>query len=297
MLRLVFGVILAASVVIAQAPQPDGAGVTRGVLPDRWQVSGPECPPDPHFQVHEYNPDLVILRESGCSNYEKPFLYLIFGKTKVLMLDTGAGKTDVADVVQGVIATWLKRNGRDAIPLVVAHTHAHGDHISGDAQLKLSPATTVVALTPAAVQTFFGFKDWPEEIVTFDLGERALDVIPIPGHEPSSIAVYDRQTGILFTGDTLYPGRLYVRDAAAYTRSIQRLVDFTRGKIVTHVLGNHIEEARTPYLDYPVGTKYQPDEHVLELGRAQLLELNDALHAMNGTVVRMAMRDFTIWPQ
>jgi hydroxyacylglutathione hydrolase len=297
MLRLVLGAILTAAVIVAQAPQPNGAGVARGVLPDRWQVSGPECPPDPHFQVHEYNPDLVILRESGCSNYEKPFLYLIFGKTRVLMLDTGAGKTDVADVVQGVIAAWLKRNGRETIPLFVAHTHAHGDHISGDPQLKLLPATTVVALTPAAVQTFFGFKDWPEEIVTFDLGERILDVIPIPGHEPSSIAVYDRQTGMLFTGDTLYPGRLYVRDAAAYTRSIQRLVDFTRGKIVTHVLGNHIEEARTPYLDYPVGTKYQPDEHVLELGRAQLLELNDALHTMNGTVVRMAMRDFTIWPQ
>jgi glyoxylase-like metal-dependent hydrolase (beta-lactamase superfamily II) len=298
MLRLVIAALLSASVAAgAQAPQPNGAGVTRGVLPDRWQVSGPDCPPDPHFQVHEYNADLVILRESGCSNYEKPFLYLLFGKSKVLMLDTGAGRTDVADVVQGVIAAWLKRNGRDAIPLVVAHTHAHGDHISGDASLKLLPGTTVVALAPAAVQAFFGFKDWPEEIVPFDLGDRTVDVIPIPGHEPSSIAIYDRQTGILLTGDTLYPGRLYVRDAAAYTRSIQRLVDFTRGKIVTHVLGNHIEEARTPYLDYPVGTKYQPDEHVLELGHAHLLELNDALRAMNGTIVRMAMRDFTIWPQ
>jgi hypothetical protein len=74
-------------------------------------------------------------------------------------------------------------------------------------------------------------------------------------------------------------------------------VDFTRGKIVTHVLGNHIEETRTPYLDYPVGTKYQPDEHQLQLGRGELLELNEALRAMNGTIVRMAMRDFTIWPQ
>ncbi|HKV98899.1 MAG TPA: MBL fold metallo-hydrolase [Vicinamibacterales bacterium] len=293
MFRTVSAVLFALALAGAQAPQPNGAGVVRGVLPDRWQVSGPDCPPDPHFQVHEYNPDLVILRESGCSNYEKPFLYLIFGKSKVLMLDTGAGKTDVADVVQAV----LKRSGRDAMPLVVAHTHAHGDHIAGDAQLQLLPNTTVVGLQPAAVQSFFGFKNWPEDIVAFDLGERTVDIVPIPGHEPSSIAVYDRQTGILFTGDTLYPGRLYVRDAPAFTRSIQRLVDFTRGKIVAHILGNHIEQARTPYLDYPVGTKYQPDEHVLELGRAQLLELNDTLTAMNGKIVRTAMRDFTIWPQ
>jgi hydroxyacylglutathione hydrolase len=121
-------------------------------------------------------------------------------------------------------------------------------------------------------------------------------VIPIPGHEASSIAIYDHQTGILFTGDTLYPGRLYVADGPAYVRSIQRLVDFTNGKIVTHLLGNHIEETRTPFLDYPIGTVYQPDEHALELGRAQLLELNDALQKMNGKIVRMAMRDFTIWP-
>jgi hydroxyacylglutathione hydrolase len=107
---------------------------------------------------------------------------------------------------------------------------------------------------------------------------------------------HDRQTGILFTGDTLYPGRLYVQDSAAFTLSIQRLVDFTRGKIVAHVLGNHIEQTRTPYLDYPRGTVYQPDEHQLELGRAELLELNSALQEMRGKIVKTAFRDFTIWP-
>lgn len=288
--------LAAASVAFAQAPQPDGGGVRSGVLPDRWQVSGPDCPVVPKFQVHEYNDDLYILRESGCSNYEKPFLYLLFGKEKVLMLDTGAGKTDVADVVKGVMDQWLKRNNRESIPLVVAHTHAHGDHIAGDAQLKLLPGATIVGLKPADVQAFFGFKNWPEEIIQYDLGGRVLDVIPIPGHEASSIAIYDRQTGILFSGDTLYPGRLYVADGAAFALSIQRLVDFTNGKVVAHILGNHIEQTRTPYLDYKIGTVYQPDEHELQLGRGNLLELNDALLKMNGRIVRMAMRDFTIWP-
>lgn len=287
---------LAPGVAPLQAPQPDGAGVARGVLPDRWAASGPECPPDPQFHVHEYNPDLVILRESGCTNYEKPFLYLIFGTDKVLMLDTGAGKLDLVPVVDRAIAAWLARNNRDTIPLVVAHTHAHGDHIAGDAQLRARPDTTVVGLKPADVQAFFGFKNWPQDAVTYDLGGRVVDVLAIPGHEASSIALYDRRTGLLFTGDSLYPGRLYVSDPVAYTDSIQRLVDFTRGKVVAHILGNHIEEARTAYLDYPIGTKYQPDEHALELGRGQLLELNDALQAMHGKVVRQAMRDFTIWP-
>ena len=288
---------LAATIPIdAQAPQPNGGGVRSGNLPRTWQVSGPVCGENPQFQVQEYNPDLYILRESGCSNYEKPFLYLLFGKEKALLLDTGAGTTDVARVVSSQIDAWLRRNDRQSIALVVAHTHSHRDHISGDQQLKALPYATVVEPKPSAVQAFFGFQNWPTELKTYDLGNRVLDIIPIPGHEASSIAIYDRETGILFTGDTLYPGRLYVDDALAFTLSVQRLVDFTQGKIVAHVLGNHIEQTRTPFLDYPIGTVYQPDEHQLELGRAQLLELNDALRAMNGKVVRLAFRDFTIWP-
>jgi hydroxyacylglutathione hydrolase len=286
----------ACGVAGAQAPQPNGGGVRPGALPRSWQASGPECPPNPQFQIHEYNQDLIILRESGCSNYEKPFLYLLFGKDKALLLDTGAGKTDVASVVNSQIDHWLKQNHRESIPLIVAHTHSHRDHISGDADLKALPNTTVIDPKPAAVQAFFSFHNWPTEIVTYDLGDRILDIVPIPGHEASSIAIYDRQTGILFTGDTLYPGRLYVEDMATFTESIQRLVDFTHGKIVTHLLGNHIEQTRTPYLDYPIHTVYQPDEHSLELGRAHLLELNQALKDLNGRSERVAFRDFTIWP-
>jgi hydroxyacylglutathione hydrolase len=281
----------------AQVAEPDGAGVRPGTLPRSWPSSGPHCADKPDFQVHAYNEDLYILRESGCSNYEKPFLYLIFGKDKALLLDTGAGKTDVDQVVKTVIDGWLKRNGRDSIALVVAHSHAHADHIAGDDQLRQLPRTTLVDPNPAAVQDFFALRNWPQETASYDLGQRVLDVIPIPGHEPSSIAIYDRATGALFTGDTLYPGRLYVRDAAAFTLSIQRLVDFTHGKTIAHILGNHIEQTRTPYLDYPVGTVYQPDEHPLELGRAHLLELNAALREMNGKVYRLAFRDFTIWPK
>jgi hydroxyacylglutathione hydrolase len=281
----------------AQASQPNGGGVRTGVLPRSWQISGPQCAANPQFQVHEYNQDLYILRESGCSNYEKPFLYLLFGKEKALLLDTGAGKTDVAQVVKSQIDHWLSQNNRESIPLIVAHTHSHRDHISGDEDLKVLPNTTVVEPKPSAVQLFFGFRNWPNDVATYDLGDRILDVIAIPGHEAASIAIYDRQTGILFTGDTLYPGRLYVEDAPAFALSIQRLVNFTHGKIVVHILGNHIEQTRTAYLDYPIRTIYQPDEHQLELGRAHLLELNEALRDLNVRIVRMAFRDFTIWPE
>jgi len=282
---------------LAQAAQPDGAGIRPGSLPAAWRASGPVCPARPQFEVHAYNLGLYVLRESGCSNYEKPFLYLVFGSNRALLLDTGAGETDVGVVVGRLVDRWRREHGDPTLELIVAHTHAHGDHIAGDGQFRGTEHVTLVEPNVEAVRAFFGFRHWPDDRVSLDLGSRTLDVVAIPGHEPSSIAVYDRETAILFTGDTLYPGRLYVGDGAEFRRSIQRLADFTNGRIVAHILGNHIEQTRTPYLDYPVGTVYQPNEHTLELGRAQLLELNDALRSMAPNVRRAAYRDFTVWPK
>jgi glyoxylase-like metal-dependent hydrolase (beta-lactamase superfamily II) len=290
------GIVLA-GLTLAQAPEPKGAGLEPGTLPSHWITGGPDCATVPKWQIHAYNPDLYIIRESGCTNYEKPFLYLFFGKDRALLQDTGAGQNNVAEAVDGVIAEWCKRNGRTSIPLVVAHSHGHGDHISGDAQFKDKPDVTLIGLSIEATQKAFGIANWPTDRGSIDLGGRVLDVIAIPGHQPFSVAFYDRRTGILLTGDTLYPGRLYVSDFPAFTASIQRLVDFTRDKPVAHILGCHIEESNTPFLDYVVGTKYQPEEHPLELSHAHLVELNEALKSMNGHPVRYALRDFTVWPR
>ncbi len=129
-----------------------------------------------------------------------------------------------------------------------------------------------------------------------DLGDRVLDVLPVPGHQTAAVALYDRKTGILLTGDNLYPGRLYISDWPTFAASTQRLVDFTRDRIVTHVLGTHIEQTNRPYLDYPIGSIYQPEEHALELSRAHLIELNEALREHLDKPQRLALRDFTLWP-
>jgi hydroxyacylglutathione hydrolase len=289
--------VCCAALAEAQSPEPSGAGLERGTLPFEWITGGPDCSTLPKWQVHAYNQDLYILRESGCSNYEKPFLYLFFGKDRALLQDTGAGETNVGEIVNQTIREWCRRNGRQTVPLVVAHSHGHGDHISGDSQFAGKPNVTMIPLSVEGTQKAFGIQNWPMNTGSIDLGGRVLDVIAIPGHQPFSVAFYDRRTGILLTGDTLYPGRLYVFDFPAFSASVQRLVDFTRTRPVAHILGCHIEQSRTPFLDYPIETKYQPEEHVLELSRAHLVELNEALKAMTGHPVRYALRDFTIWPR
>jgi hydroxyacylglutathione hydrolase len=293
-------VVLSAASLHAQAPQPDGAGVRSGTLPLTWNTGGPKCMEMPEWQVHEYNPDLYILRQSGCTDYEKPFVYLLFGKEKALVLDTGSRKGNIAPELKLVIHRWLLRNNRTSIPLLVVHSHAHGDHIAGDAELKAlnDPAIPITYVAPTVDETkkFYGIANWPEDQGSVDLGDRVIDVVPIPGHEAAGVALYDRQTAIFFTGDSVYPGRLYIQDLDAYTKSNQRMVKFTDGKIIAHLLGCHIEETRTPYLDYPVGTIYQPNEHPLELPRGVLLEIQAGLESMHGKPQRIAYRDFSLWP-
>ena len=73
------------------------------------------------------------------------------------------------------------------------------------------------------------------------LGDRELTVLGIPGHEDASIALFDERTGWLLTGDTVYPGRLYVRDWDAFRASIHRLARFARTHDVTWIVGTHVE--------------------------------------------------------
>ena len=286
--------------VFAQLPQPNGGTIERGVLPARWMSEGPKCMEIPEWQVHEYNPNFYILRQSPCTDYEKPFIYLFFGKDKALLMDTGSRNGNLAPALQRTVKNWLARNGRASIPLLVLHTHEHGDHIAGDAEVQaLNDPAMPVTFVPAeleATKKFWGIEHWPTDIGHVDLGGRVIDMIPIPGHSAVSVALYDRNTAILLAADSLYPGRLYVGDFAAFQASTERMIHFTEGKPVAHILGNHIEQTSTPYLDYPVGTIYQPNEHELALSRGSLLELEDALVSMHGNPKRLALRDFSVWP-
>jgi len=287
-----FALCLVAAIAAASAQTPPA--LETGTLPASWLTGGPNCLEVPDWQVHQYNPAFFILRESGCTNYEKPFLYLIFGKTRALLVDTGAGPVDTAAFTQKLIAKWLKQNQRASIPLTVVHSHGHGDHVEGDKGFAGLPGVTLIPATVDAEQRAFGIIN---QLGSIDLGDRIVDVIAIPGHQPAHVAYYDRKTGILLTGDHLYPGRLYITDFPAYVASTQRLVEFTESRPVTHILGCHIEQSSTPYVDYPTGTTYQPHEHTLELGRAHLLELMSALESLHGKPAKVFLRDLTIYPR
>lgn len=279
----------------ADGPQP-------GTFPAHW-INGVPCAGETPIQIHAYNPDFYILRQSVCTNFEAPFVYLIFGTQKVLMLDSGAGNIQIGNAVYGIINDWLVAHNQASIQLIVAHTHSHGDHVAGDSQFTGKPNTTLVGKTQAQVAAFFGITSWPTQIVAYDLGGgRVVDIIPIPGHQSAHIAVYDRRTANLITGDSLYPGRLYVFSAISggnwtlYKASMQRLVDFTATRDLCWVLGTHIEMTLTPGVDFPIGASSHPNEHALPLTRATLQELNAAVQAMGNNPHIEVHDDFIIYP-
>jgi glyoxylase-like metal-dependent hydrolase (beta-lactamase superfamily II) len=285
----------ASNALLGTVPEPPVAGS----FPADW-VHG-ACP-ETSIQIHAYNDDTYILRQSMCTNFEGPFIYLLFGEDKVLQLDTGAGGIPIGSTVQNLIADWLVAHGKASIQHVVAHTHSHGDHTAGDGQFTGQPDTTVVGTSTNAVKAFWGWTNWPNDVVSYDLGGRVVDVLAIPGHQEASIAVYDRETALLLTGDTLYPGFLFISGAisggnfAKYKASTQRMVDFIADKPVSFVLGTHIDMKAAPFQAYPYGTNFQPLERVLELGRQHLLELNAAVQAMGSNPVQQAHADFIIQP-
>lgn len=236
---------------------------------------------EPATQVQTLDADTFVIRQSVKTNFEAPFLYLIFGRDKVLLVDTGAEGGQIRPVVDKLIDDWLAANRRNQIPLVVAHSHSHGDHVAGDGAFRDRPNTTLVGLKPAEVAAFFGVAEWPDEIVPFDLGGRVLSVIPTPGHQKAAVMFYDPRLEILLSGDTLYPGRLYVpvNFLPDNRASIDRLAKFAVGHPIRAVLGAHIEMTRTPGRDYRHEAATHPDEHRLELPSDMILELQAGLKA------------------
>ena len=254
-----------------------------GSLDAHWNEGASDCKTTPQapLQVHAYEPQTFILRQSPCASFEANFLYLLIGSDKALLIDTGAVADPKEMPLANTILELLPDKDHKKIPLLVAHTHRHMDHRAGDPQFASFPSVQIVPIDLEGVRAFFRFTNWPNGIAHLDLGGRTVDVIPTPGHNPTHVAFYDSRTGVLFSGDFLMPGRLLIEDAVAYRESALRVVDFLKTRPLTHILGGHIELNAAGHA-YRFGSHYHPNEHRLELAREDLTALPAAFESFNG---------------
>jgi glyoxylase-like metal-dependent hydrolase (beta-lactamase superfamily II) len=146
--------------------------------------------------------------------------YLVDGETKSLLIDTGWGLGNLAELIHSITS----------LPIEVVFTHGHPDHVNGAYQFsdlyitpedeKLLNTFYVKESRQGIIENFkaitppnFSKEDWISAKITnpspvkegyvFDLGERKLEVIKCPGHTPGSICLLDEKDEILFTGDSI----------------------------------------------------------------------------------------------
>ena len=264
-------------------PQIQSANAASGLYEKKWNHGSPDCNSnrDPAIEVFGFDQSSYILRQNKCQSFEAPFIYVLIGKETVLILDTGAPETaenfPLYETVQKLVEEQSGEVNESPRKLMVIHSHSHRDHYSGDSQFAGKPNVTIVEPNYGSIIQSLQFENWPDDMPSIQLGDREIIIIATPGHQEEAISIYDSQTNWLLTGDTFYPGYIYIKDWSDYKQSITRLVIFSETHTISALLGGHIEMTREPGKYYPIGSTYQPNEAPLPLSLNSLLSLHAAL--------------------
>ncbi len=156
-----------------------------------------------HYTCWEIAKDTYAMNYGGNLS-----MYLLVGKKKALLIDTCYGFGDIPGMV---------RRYTD-LPVEVVNTHNHGDHTGGNAFFKAvhlyNPPFMIHSIPGSRPLSEMPFPNYRKIAISdghvFDLGSRSVEVIAVPAHNQSSIALLDRQTGFLFTGDEIEAGQVLI---------------------------------------------------------------------------------------
>ena len=185
--------------------------------------------------------------------FQEAISYLIVGRERASMFDTGIGLVPIRPVVE-----QLTR-----LPIEVLNSHTHFDHVGGNAEFdrilaldtpytranmrgfpatdlkgEVEPASFCHGAPKGASVATFHTRAWKAtrtvaDLEKIDLGGRILEVLHVPGHTPDSVALLDRAQGLLWTGDSYYEGTIWLfvpeTDLEAYEASMARLAALAPG--------------------------------------------------------------------
>ena len=98
-----------------------------GSLGVHWNEGASDCSATPQepLQVHRYELQTFMLRQSPCADFEANFIYLLIGSDKALLIDTGAVADRKAMPLAKTILELLPDEDSKKLPLLVTHTHRH----------------------------------------------------------------------------------------------------------------------------------------------------------------------------
>jgi len=203
---------------------------------------------DDWYEIENVSHGVSLIREKYVADWLRCNIWHVRGKNFDLLIDTGMGLRPL----KKEIAT-LSQN-----PIKLISTHCHFDHIGGahefdcrlghksEEHIHADPNEHNTGGWNAFVraETFHRLPDdsfvvenysvksapltgYLDEGDVLDLGNRVFQIMHLPGHSPGSIALYEKDSGCLFSGDVVYDGDLfdtvYHSDPELYRESLARL--------------------------------------------------------------------------
>ncbi len=178
----------------------------------------------------------IIKIDSHTWRFEDGFVrfFLLEGENKAMMIDSGVNCPNAIELAKTVTNK----------PIMLLNTHGDGDHTSGtggftEIHMHIKDYINCGVNTGYPNTSLAEVKDG--DII--ELGNRPLRIIHIPGHTQGSIAILDVNYRVLFAGDSVQKGHIYMfgnkRCPEEYEESLDKLIDLKDE--YDHIYASHDE--------------------------------------------------------
>lgn len=176
---------------------------------------------NPYAEVYQFRENLYAIFTESLDGMGDPWMFLIDGPEKAMLIDTGFGVGDLKGLVKEIVGDK---------PLVVVNTHSHFDHAYGNSQFETIychkyEVPRMEKVNNSHIWDYLfdknGNPKWTKfdrkdivpyhkyEIIgvedghLFDLGNGYfIEAVLLPGHTPGQCAFYDKVNHTIFIGDT-----------------------------------------------------------------------------------------------
>ncbi len=149
-----------------------------------------------------YHSILIEPKVWHITDYRNDSMYLIEGEKRTILFDTGMGTGDLKSYVKNLTDKLIE----------VIISHAHWDHIMQANQFDKvymnHKEIEIIKMFNMNID-YSNFLDVKDKDI-FDLGNRKLEVMEVPGHTPGSIVLLDDENKIIFSGDAIGAGHTWM---------------------------------------------------------------------------------------
>ncbi len=200
------------------------------------------------------------------NDYSDASYYMVEGKDKALVIDTGMGEHPIMPLIHTITNK----------PVDLAVTHIHGDHMLHadefdkvyicQAEREALP-TTMKAMMPG-LQLDESKICWLESGDVIDIGGNRIEAISLPGHTPGSLLFADHVHKCLFIGDAIGSGIIVLMsiphsyNISAYKAELEAFAEKAKAFEDYIWLGGHrYQERGASYSNYFIPADEQPMEY------------------------------------